>query len=156
MRMTYGAVALLAATIAQAQAAPAKPGAPIPLCSGRDAERIEIRVIRPAETFRIQPGPDEIIRDGEGFQVTRGSPIWKQFASELCDIKKHRAAGQESRFAPRVVVFVAGRPTQDAVSLDFPGFTTNAGAVAFSSADYSGAIPSRSVRQLLDYAVKLD
>lgn len=157
MWLTFSAIALLSVTD-PAQAHDAQPQAKEApqLCAGQDAERIEIRVIRPAETFRIQPGRDDIIRSGEGFQVKRGSPIWQQFARNLCDPGGHRNQLEKGGFAPRIVVFVPGRPAHEAVSLEFPSFADNTNDVAFSSESYSGTIPSRSIRQLLDYAAKLD
>lgn len=117
---------------------------------------IEIRVIRPGVVFRIQPGPDEIVKSGEGFRVTRGSPIWERFARQICNPSKRATAREKDNFVPRIVVFLSGSSTRNAAILEFPREDLGSNAVDYSFNGLAGTIDNKEVRLLLDFAARMD
>ncbi|WP_137864137.1 MULTISPECIES: hypothetical protein [unclassified Sphingomonas] len=159
MRVIFALFAVMVALGGQAggSAGQAQSAATPELCRPQSpSDIIEIRVIRPAATFRIQPGPDDIVQRGEGFRVIRGSPIWERFARRICDRSKLATPPKKDDFMPRIVVFVPGSSTANAVVLEFPSEDGRSDVVDFSFDGFTGAIDAKEVRRLLDFAAKVD
>ena len=54
------------------------------ICQGEKKDRILIRVIRPAISYRIPPSIEQIDSEGDRYAMIRDSAVWKTIAARLC------------------------------------------------------------------------
>lgn len=124
-----------------------------PLCSGAGTDRISLRVIRPATTYRVSPSLADIRARGEAFTVVRASPLWRRATRELCVEASKVQAPFSGEFEPRILIELEGRSDGPAFAFEYPRPDQSPGdAVRGQIGDHQVRMKVSDLRYLLDYA----
>lgn len=123
------------------------------ICQGGKADRILIRVIRPAIGYRVPPSVKQINDKGDRYVMVRDSAVWKTVAGRLCENLISGPEHSAPNIGRRIIVYAEGSKEGDVLSIEYPDvLLRETGMLKGELGKRKVQVHADDIRVLLDHA----